>query len=58
MVKIFFSWDYIWLHQTTGKHITNINIVEVNRVNATDSFNFKANLTGDTGNNGRIDGGK
>ena len=46
------------MHQTTGKHITNINIVEFNRVNATDSFNFKANLTGDTGNNGRIDGVK
>ena len=27
----------------------------VNRVNATDSFNFKAKITGQTDNNGRID---
>ena len=33
----------------------NGNIVEINDANATDSFNFKAKLTGQTGNNGRIE---
>ena len=33
----------------------NGNIVEFNGVNVTDSFNFKAKLTGQTDNNGRID---
>ena len=33
----------------------NGNIVEFNGANATDSFNFKAKITGQTNNNGRID---
>ena len=31
------------------------NIVDSNRANATDSFNFKTKITGQTNNNGRID---
>ena len=31
------------------------NIVDFNGVNATDSFNFKTKITGQTDNNGRID---
>ena len=31
------------------------NIVDFNRTNATDSFNFKTKITGQTNNNGRID---
>ena len=34
----------------------NGNIVELNGANATDSFNVKAKITGQTGNNGGIDG--
>ena len=33
----------------------NCNIVEFNGANATDSFNFKSKITGQTGDNGRID---
>ena len=33
----------------------NNNIVEFNGTNTADSFNFKAEVTGQTGNNGRID---
>ena len=33
----------------------NNNIVEFNGTNAADLFNFKAKITGQTGNNGRID---
>ena len=33
----------------------NGNIIEFNGANATDSFNFKAKITGQTDNNGRID---
>ena len=33
----------------------NGNIVEFNGTNATDSFNFKVKITGQTDNNGRID---
>ena len=33
----------------------NCSIVEFNGANATDSFNFKAKITGQTGDNGRID---
>ena len=33
----------------------NGNMVEFNGANATDSFNFKAKITGQTNNNGRID---
>ena len=33
----------------------NGNIVEFNGANATDSFNFKAKITGQTDNNGRIE---
>ena len=33
----------------------NGNIVEFNGANATDSFNFKPKITGQTDNNGRID---
>ena len=33
----------------------NGNIVEFTGANATDSFNFEANVTGQTDNNGRID---
>ena len=33
----------------------NGNIVEFNGANATDSFNFKAKITGQTDTNGRID---
>ena len=33
----------------------NGNVVEFNGANATDSFSFKAKITGQTGNNGRID---
>ena len=33
----------------------NTNIVDFNRANATDSFNFKTKITGQTDNNGRID---
>ena len=33
----------------------NGNIVDFNGENATDSFNFKTKITGQTGNNGRID---
>ena len=33
----------------------NSNIVEFNGANATDSFNFKAKITGQTDNTGRID---
>ena len=33
----------------------NCNIVEFNGTNATDSFNFKSKITGQTGDNGRID---
>ena len=36
--------------------LTNGNIVELNGANATDSFNFKAKITGQTGNNARIKG--
>ena len=32
----------------------NGNIAEFNGANATDSFNFKAKITRQTGNNGRI----
>ena len=31
------------------------NIVDLNGANATDSFNFKTKITGQTDNNGRID---
>ena len=31
------------------------NIVDFDGANATDSFNFKAKITGKTGNNGKID---
>ena len=31
------------------------NIVDFNGANATDSFNFKAKITGQTGNDGEID---
>ena len=34
------------------------NIIEFNGANAADSFDFKARITGQTGNNGRIDGAK
>ena len=34
----------------------NGEIVEFNGANANDSFNFKAKITGQTGNNGRIEG--
>ena len=34
----------------------NGNIVEFNGANATASFNFKAKITAETGNKGRIDG--
>ena len=34
----------------------NSDIVEFNGANYTDSINFKANITGQSGNNGRIDG--
>ena len=41
------------------KHISaannNDDIVDFNRANATNSFNFKAKITGQTNNNGRID---
>ena len=33
----------------------NSNIVQFNEADATDSFNFKAKITGQTGNNARID---
>ena len=33
----------------------NGNIVDFNGANATDSFNFKTKITGQTDNNGRID---
>ena len=33
----------------------NSNIVEFNGANATDSFNFKAKITGQIDNTGRID---
>ena len=33
----------------------NCSIVEFNGANATNSFNFKAKITGQTGDNGRID---
>ena len=33
----------------------NGDIVDFNGANATDSFNFKAKITGQTDNNGRID---
>ena len=33
----------------------NSNIVDFNGANATDSFNFKTKITGQTDNNGRID---
>ena len=33
----------------------NGNIVQFNEADATDSFNFKAKITGQTGNNARID---
>ena len=32
----------------------NVDIVDCNWANATDSFNFKAKITGQTGNDGRI----
>ena len=34
----------------------NSDIVEFNGANYTHSINFKANITGQSGNNGRIDG--
>ena len=34
----------------------NSDIVEFNGANYTDSINFKANITGQSGTNGRIDG--
>ena len=33
----------------------NSDIADFNEANATDSFNFKAKITGQTDNNGRID---
>ena len=36
--------------------LTNANIVELNGANATDSFIFKAKITGQTGNNARRKG--
>ena len=45
-------WQYC---KNTPAVNNNGNIVDFNRNNATDSFNFKTKITGQTDNNGRID---
>ena len=46
----------LWQYCIDIPTLTNGNIVEFNGANATDSFNFKAKITGQTGNNARIKG--
>ena len=46
----------LWQYCKDIPALTNGNIVELNGANATDSFNFKAKITGQTGNNARIKG--
>ena len=46
----------LWQYCKDIPGLTNGNIVELNGANATDSFNFKAKITGQTGNNARIKG--
>ena len=46
----------LWQYCKDIPALTNGNIVERNGANTTDSFNFKAKITGQTGNNARIKG--
>ena len=43
-----------WFKETPAVN-NNGNIVDFNWANATDSFNFKTKITGQTNNDGRID---
>ena len=46
-------WQYC--KEIPGVNNNNGNIVDFNGANATDSFNFKTKITGQTNHNGRID---
>ena len=50
------SWNLLQYCKDIPGVINNGNIVNFNGANATDSFNFKSKITGQTNNNGEING--
>ena len=48
--------DILAVNDKGNNEFNELNWIKFNGANATDSFNFKPKKTGQTGNNGRIDG--